>query len=144
MEFQDVLCQRRSIRAFAPTPVAPEQVEAVLADATTSPSWSNTQPYKVEVVSGAEDATLHQEFSERFQRLTALQRAPAWKKALGALKGGVMPDGDFRPILRYPEDLQPRRVATGVGLYKLLGIGREDRAAREAQMARNFIFFDAP
>lgn len=144
MEFQDVLCQRRSIRAFAPTPVAPELVEAVLADATTSPSWSNTQPYKVAVVSGAEVETLRQEFSERFQRLTALQRAPAWKKALGALKGGVMPDGDFRPILRYPEDLQPRRVATGVGLYKLLGIGREDRAAREAQMARNFIFFDAP
>ena len=144
MEFQDVLRQRRSIRAFAPTPVAPELVEAVLADATTSPSWSNTQPYKVAVVSGAEVETLRQEFSERFQRLAALQRAPAWKKALGALKGGAMPDGDFRPILRYPEDLQPRRVATGVGLYKLLGIGREDHAAREAQMARNFIFFDAP
>ncbi len=144
MEFRDVLHQRRSIRAFEPTPVPPALVDEVLADALVSPSWSNTQPYKVAVVSGAEVEGLRQEFRERFQRLAALQRAPFWKKALGALKGGAMPDGDFRPILRYPEDLQPRRVATGLGLYRLLGIGREDRAAREEQMARNFIFFDAP
>lgn len=40
--------------------------------------------------------------------------------------------------------LQPRRRETGHGLYALLGIGRNDGAARDRQMRRNFEFFGAP
>jgi nitroreductase len=144
MEFNDVLLSRRSIRAFADTPVPAEQIERLLARALESPSWSNTQPYKVAVATGAALEGLRTELTERFQRATTLQKASLPNKLLGALRGGVMPDGDFKPILHYPEDLQPRRVATGIGLYNMLGIGRQDRAARDEQMARNFRFFDAP
>ena len=57
---------------------------------------------------------------------------------------GAMPDGDFKTNLAYPQDLQPRRRDTGHGLYALLGIARNDHAAREQQMRRNFEFFGAP
>ncbi len=35
-------------------------------------------------------------------------------------------------------------MATGMGLYEVLGIERSDKKARDEQMARNFVFFDAP
>jgi nitroreductase len=48
----------------------------------------------------------------------------------------------------YPADLpdpwRNRRGANGEALYGALGIGREDKAARMRQMARNFDFFGAP
>ena len=47
-------------------------------------------------------------------------------------------------MIKYPDDLQPRRVATGKGLYRHLGIGRDDKQARHQQMAANFRFFGAP
>lgn len=144
MEFLDVLMSRRSIRAFADTPVTREQVEQLLAKALESPSWSNTQPYKVAVAMGPELEVLRQELSQRFAKASVLQKASLPKKLLALLRGGVLPDGDFKPILKYPKDLQPRRVATGIGLYNVLDIAREDHAARDKQMARNFSFFDAP
>jgi nitroreductase len=144
MDFTEVLESRRSIRAFSDQPVSREQVDALLTRALESPSWSNTQPYKVAVAMGVDLEALRDELSARFARATALQKASLPAKLAGAFRGGVMPDGDFKPILKYPEDLQPRRVATGIGLYSALQIGRDDRAARDAQMARNFRFFDAP
>jgi len=144
MEFLDVLMSRRSIRAFADTPVSREQVEQLLGKALESPSWSNTQPYKVAVAMGPELEVLRQQLPQRFAKVSALQKASLPKKLLALWRGGILPDGDFKPILKYPKDLQPRRVATGVGLYNVLDIAREDHAARDEQMARNFSFFDAP
>jgi nitroreductase len=63
-------------------------------------------------------------------------------KLLFTRKG--LPDGDFSTQFSYPDDLQPRRRETGRGLYDLLGIGHQDRAARDRQMRRNFEFFGAP
>ncbi len=65
------------------------------------------------------------------------------KLKLLATRDGL-PDGDFTTNFEYPADLQPRRRATGHGLYELLRIGRKDHAAREAQMRKNFEFFGAP
>lgn len=144
MELTDALEQRRSVRAFSDQAVAPELIDDLLSSALTSPSWSNTQPYRVAVATGEVLESLRRELGDRFARVAELQRAPLWKKGLAALSGGVLPDGDFKPVLKYPEDLQPRRVATGRGLYQVLGIDRSDHAARDAQMARNFRFFDAP
>ena len=47
------ITSRRSIRAFLPTPVAKEEVEALLQVAARAPSGSNTQPWKVRVLTGA-------------------------------------------------------------------------------------------
>lgn len=145
MEFSDVLRQRRSVRAFTDQPVPPALVNELLAEALAAPSWSNTQPYKVAVVAGEEVKPLGRELTGRFHRLMKIQRQRGLGKLLAAWRDrGALPDGDFRPVVDYPPDLQPRRVATGHGLYQLLGIGRGDKAARDEQMARNFSFFDAP
>ncbi|MBL0143535.1 MAG: nitroreductase [Betaproteobacteria bacterium] len=139
-----LLRQRRSVRDFRPDPVPDEVLEAILADACQSPSWSNTQPYRLAVASG-----------ELRNRL-ATEYCAAWDASLAALKSGAIgklrlalgaegrPDGDFNTRFPYPADLLPRRRATGFGLYKALGIAREDMAARNRQMRRNFEFFGAP
>lgn len=144
MEFSDVLRQRNSVRAFRRDPVPPDVIDGLLDDALWSPSWSNTQPYRVAVATGDIVEALRDELAEKYRRAGQLQRAPWWRKPILALRGGVLPDGDFRIPLKYPPELQARRVATGKGLYGTLGIGRGDHAARDAQMGRNFVFFDAP
>jgi nitroreductase len=143
-DFSALVQSRRSVRDFLPTPVPPEVLDAILADANAAPSWSNTQPYRVAIASGAVRDRLQSELTSRFDQGMAAQRG-GW---LGKLKllatPGAMPDGDYKVNFEYPEDLQPQRRATGHALYELLRIGRKDQAAREAQLRRNFEFFGAP
>jgi nitroreductase len=141
--FAALVRARRSVRDFLPDPVPPELIDAVLADANQAPSWSNTQPYRVAVASGALRDRLAAELCARFDAATAAQNRGALGK-LGLLLRKGAPDGDFRTNFDYPRDLQPRRRATGFGLYGVLGIARGDRAARDRQLRRNFEFFGAP
>jgi len=144
MEFNDVIRARHSVRAFTDQPVSDDQLQALLNLATTAPSWSNTQPYQIAIARGKVLESLRQELPLRFDKLAELQKASMVKKALAWFRKDGIPDGDFRPVVDYPEDLQPRRVATGRGLYELLDIGRQDKQARHEQMRDNFRFFNAP
>ena len=142
--FADLVRTRRSARDLLPDRIAPELLDAVLADASASPSWSNTQPYRLAIASGNLKDQLKLELCERFDIAMKAQRG-GWRGKLSLLatrKG--MPDGDFKVNFEYPKELQPARRATGHGLYKLLGIARDDHAARELQMRKNFEFFGAP
>lgn len=116
---------RRSVRDFKPQPIPAAVLEAILADASGAPSWSNTQPYRVAIASGELRDRLSREYCEAFD-------------------AGREHDGDFETGFAYPPDLLPRRRATGFALYRHLGIAREDMAARKRQMRRNFEFFGAP
>lgn len=142
--FSALVHSRRSVRDFLPTPVPQHVLDALLADANASPSWSNTQPYRIAIASGAVRDKLQAELTTRFDKGMASQRG-GWlgKLKLLATREGL-PDGDFETNFAYPEDLQPRRRATGHGLYEILGIGRKDKVARETQMRKNFAFFGAP
>ena len=46
------ITSRRSIRAFLPTEVARDDIEKILEVASRAPSGTNTQPWKVLVVTG--------------------------------------------------------------------------------------------
>ncbi|OYU43358.1 MAG: nitrobenzoate reductase [Burkholderiales bacterium PBB4] len=143
--FSELIRSRRSVRDFLPTPIPDAVLQSVLADANQSPSWSNTQPYRIAVASGAVRDRLAAQLTERFELGMKAQRKGWWGKLhLLTRQRHVLPDGDFETNFAYPEDLQPQRRATGHGLYQLLGIDRNDHAAREAQMRRNFEFFGAP
>jgi nitroreductase len=135
---------RRSVRDFLPRPIDKHVLDAVLEDANWAPSWSNTQPYRVAVASGALRDQLAAELCELFDRGMSAQRGGALAKLKLLLTRHGLPDGDFDTQFTYPNDLQPRRRETGRGLYDLLGIGHHDRAARDTQMRRNFEFFGAP
>ena len=52
MELIEGIETRRSIRAFKDTPIQEETLNKILAAASHSPSYTNTQPWEVAVVSG--------------------------------------------------------------------------------------------
>jgi len=135
---------RRSVRDFLPQAIPEKLLNEVLADANWSPSWSNTQPYRIAIASGAVRAKISSELCTLFDLGRAAQNGGALGKLRLLLTRRGLPDGDFSTQFTYPEDLQPKRRATGAGLYEVLGIGRKDIAARDKQMRRNFEFFGAP
>jgi len=135
---------RRSTRDFLADPVPAELLEAILADANWAPSWSNTQPYRIAVATGETRERISKDLCERFELAAKAQQGGLPGKLRLLLSRRGLPDGDFSTNFKYPDELQPRRLATGRGLYELLGIGRKDLAARHRQMRRNFEFFGAP
>ncbi len=140
-----LLRTRRSVRDFADREVPAELVDAILDDARWAPSWSNTQPYKIAVATGGLKDRLKARLLARFDAATEVQNSGALGKLAAFLtRSKALPDGDFDTRFDYPEELTPRRRATGFGLYAALGIAREDSAARHRQMRRNWEFFGAP
>lgn len=118
---------RRSTRAFLRTPVSKRTVEAILADASRSPSASNTQPWRVYACTGETRDRLSAE-------LVALH-----------LSGG---EGHHEEYVYYPpvwrEPYLERRREIGKALYGVLGIAKGDTVAMARQYARNYSFFGAP
>jgi nitroreductase len=140
----ELIRSRRSVRDFLPDAIPPSLLDAVLADAAWAPSWSNTQPYRLAVASGGIRDRIGAELCERFDVAMKAQQGGLLGKLKLLVTRRGLPDGDFATNFDYPADLQPRRRATGHGLYELLGIGRRDTSARNRQMRRNFEFFGAP
>jgi nitroreductase len=143
-EFSALVRQRRSIRDFKPDPVPRALLDEILADAAWSPSWSNTQPYRIAIAEGALRDALRDQLCDKYDAgMAALAQGTVGKLKMWLTRNGL-PDGDYNNHFDYPDDLLPKRRATGFGLYGLLGIDRRDMAARNAQMRRNFEFFGAP
>lgn len=117
---------RRSVRAFAPTPVPQALLEQLLETARQAPSGANLQP----------------------GRFWALQ-GPARERLSAALCQAVRTQQPAREEYGYfpqpmPLQLRKRQVAAAQALYRSLGIARGDGAARQQQFERNYRFFDAP
>ena len=143
--FDTVNNSRRSIRSFATTPVPASLIDDILNDALKSPSSSNTQPFKVIVATGEVCQNIAQQLSRKFQQSLIMKKQPAPLKLYSAYKHNMFINKKYPSILgKYPQPFQERRINTGVGLYKLLGIERHDYQARDDFMAKNFKFFDAP
>ncbi len=142
-DFAALVRSRHTVRDFRPDPVPDEVLLAVLDDARHAPSWSNTRPYCVAVASGEQLDRIRDSYLRAFDASVGLLRRRSPSALRGLLRGGL-PDGDFRTLRRYPDDLRERSVKVGVGLYRHLGIARGDRDARDAQLRRNLEFFGAP
>ena len=52
MEVKDAMMARRSYRSYLPRAIPKEKIERALAAAQRSPSWANSQPWEVYVVTG--------------------------------------------------------------------------------------------
>jgi nitroreductase len=125
MDLEKVITERYSCRKFRPEPVPRPTIEKILALAQHTPSWCNTQPWQVTVLSGE----ARRRFSEGLY---------------AHAKSGALPGPDFAFPLRYEGAYRDRRKVCGVQLYQALGIGREDRAAAAEQSLENFRLFGAP
>lgn len=125
----DVIASRRSIRAFLPTPVAQEDIEAILQVASRAPSGSNTQPWKVYVLTGDIRQRLSQQILDAY--LDPAQVSQHQEEYAYYPRQWVSP---------YVE----RRRKVGWDLYALLGLTRDNKAGMQAQHGRNYVFFDAP
>jgi nitroreductase len=125
----DAIVSRRSIRAFLPTPVAREDIEAILQVAARAPSGTNTQPWKVYVLTGAVKQRLSDEILKVY--LDPEQSSQHTEEYHYYPRQWVSPYID-------------RRRKVGWDLYSLLGLTRDNKAGMQAQHGRNYQFFDAP
>jgi nitroreductase len=123
------IASRRAIRAFLPTPVRRETVERILAVASRAPSGTNTQPWKVTVLTGEPLRSLS-------RRLVAAYDDPV-QRASHTEEYAYYPTEWVSPYI-------DRRRKVGWDLYGLLGIGKTDKARMHAQHRRNYEFFGAP
>ncbi|MFM8511940.1 MAG: nitroreductase [Betaproteobacteria bacterium] len=123
------IVSRRSVRAYRPLPVPREQIERILNLAARAPSGTNTQPWKVTVLTGASKDALSDKIvaayndpAERTQHTEAYDYYPAqW----------VSPYID-------------RRRKIGWDMYGLLGLTKDNKAGMQEQHAQNYRFFGAP
>ncbi len=118
---------RRSVRQFTDQPVDRAALERVLQKAALSPSGGNTQPWNAVIVTG-----------DALADITAKIKAKAKENPLG--------EGVEYAI--YPTELEGRhedqRRAIGKAMFDSIGLGREDKAGRIAQMFKNWDSFGAP
>jgi nitroreductase len=123
------ITSRRSMRAFLPTPVPRTTVERILEVASRAPSGTNTQPWKVHVLTGAA--------KERLARAVRAAYDDPVERATHTEEYAYYPTEWVSPYV-------DRRRKVGWDLYGLLGIGKADKARMHEQHGRNYAFFDAP
>ena len=138
------LASRRSTRDFLPTPVPPEIINQILTDALTSPSWSNTRPFKVAVATGEVKDRISGEFLSRWQVLSQIMRKGLRNKLRLIYSRYGLPTTNRMIVKPYVAELKPRAERVGRELYQSLGVQRGDRDARDMQWGKNYSFFGAP
>ncbi|MEJ7806883.1 MAG: nitroreductase [Telluria sp.] len=123
------ILSRHSVRAFLPDPVERADIARILEVAARAPSGTNTQPWKVYVLTGGAKRALSDAI-------------------LAAHADPVIAATHTEEYAYYPREwVSPyidRRRKVGWDLYALLGLTREDKAGMAAQHGRNYRFFDAP
>jgi len=125
MELLEGIETRRSCRAFKSTPIPKETIERILKAASNSPSYRNTQPWEVAVLSGKKKEELSKILFE-------------------LAKSGVTPNPDFALPQTWPTEMEKRIKEHGERKLKFLGIAREDKQKREELDLENYEFYGAP
>ncbi|KWI47665.1 nitroreductase [Burkholderia pseudomultivorans] len=117
--------ERFTCRAYLPDAVPTDVIVRIVEIAKRAASWCNVQPWHAIVTS--------RDTTEHFRAALV---------AHAAQHPGIDADMPFPDEYRgvYGE----RRREVGYALYAALGIARDDRPARERQVAENFRLFGAP
>tara|TARA_B100001093_G_scaffold514398_1_gene588332 strand:- start:933 stop:1592 length:660 start_codon:yes stop_codon:yes gene_type:complete len=123
MNVSDAVLTRSSIRSFLSNPVSNKLIEKLLEKSSRAASGGNLQPWKVFVINNS-SMNNFLEFQENWTE----PETPAY---------------DIYPA-KLKEPYRTSRFELGEKMYELLGIGREDKDARVAQVMENFKFFGAP
>ena len=122
--FRRLLGERYSCRAFLPRQVETAAITQMLEIAQRTPSWCNSQPWKLLITRGAG--------TERF------------RDAYLEYAAGRKPEPDYAFPREYRGVYLKRRRECGFQLYESVGIARGDRAASARQGMENYRLFGAP
>lgn len=127
------ILSRFSARAYLDRPVDRTVLEGLLDVARRAASGTNTQPWKVYVLTGeVKDALIGKVCTAH----DALRANPALASEYGEAY-------DYYPTT-WVSPYIDRRRACGFGLYGVLGIGKGDKDKMHAQHQQNYKFFGAP
>lgn len=125
MELLQGIESRRSVRGFLKKPVTQETIKSILHAASRSPSFTNSQPWEVAVVTGPKLDTL--------------------SKVVYDLAASGVPGKSEMPYPKsWPETIAERTKIHGARRFEALGVARDDTARREEIRLANFKFFNAP
>jgi nitroreductase len=125
METLKAIETRRSIRSFKPDPIPSDVMNKILQAGSNSPSYTNTQPWEVVVVSGKKR-------NELAEKILNLARA----------KEPTCPD---LPIPKgWPAAMDERSREHGARRLSTLALARDDGEGREKLRLMNFEFYGAP
>lgn len=123
MNVSEAVAARKSIRRFTDQPVSTDLIKDLLTKSARAPSGGNLQPWRIYTIT-----------------------AETMPKFLEHIGGSEFQNAPEYPI--YPADLKSpyrdSRFKVGEDMYALLGIPREDKGARLANLAKNYEFFGAP
>ena len=126
MDFFKAMESRISRRAFLPKKVEKATLEKILGIANRCPSYMNTQPWEVFVVTGGKKEKLAKKLYEQISSETPLT-----------------PDMPFPKT--WPEALDERSKSHRMRRFKVLGIDPDKEQDKVvAGYRNNFKFFDAP
>jgi|TARA_B110000967_G_C18759498_1_gene497053 nitroreductase len=123
MNISEAVSARQSVRQFLKKPIPNSMIQTLLEKAARSPSGGNLQPWKIYVI----NQSSMDDFLD-FQVKWTEPETPAYDI--------------YPPKLKEP--YRSYRYELGEQMYSLLGIPREDKAARINQVMKNFNFFGAP
>ena len=125
MDLAAAIRGRRSIRKFKLKDVSKSVITEILEEARWSPSWGNTQPWDLYVLTGKTLA----KFKEMNLRQT-LAGAPI--------------ASDVPMLEKWPDAMKARYGELGKVVLSAQGIKREDKDARDKYYQNMVSFFDAP
>lgn len=125
MELLEGIEARRSCRGFKSTPIKKEILEQILKAGSRSPSYTNTQPWEVAVVTG-----------KKRDQLSEL---------LCSKSGAGEPANADLPLPKnWPTALDARARDHGARRFAALGIERANEQQRKDMQLQNMKFYGAP
>ncbi|MFN3396014.1 MAG: nitroreductase [Thermodesulfovibrionales bacterium] len=125
MDAIECIRTRMSIRRFRPDPVPKDLLMSIVETALRSPSYKNSQPWEVAIVSG-----------KKKEALTEI--------LLNLLEKGERPCPDLPEPLKWPEHLEERIKNHLMKRAEFMGIDITSPEAQKKAKRANFKFYGAP
>jgi len=122
MDVSEAVRRRKSVRQFTDRPVSDEVLRDLLEQSARAPSGGNVQPWRIYVLNGASMAKFREFIADR---------------PIEVGEYDIYPPSLWEPY-------RTNRFQVGEAMYATIGIGRDDKAGRLAQFAKNGDFFGAP
>ena len=124
MDVVEAINQRRSIRALKPDPVPRGTLTEIVELALRAPSYDNTQPWELALVTGKKLEEIRQAFVEK--------------------AAAEEPSPDIPLVPEFPQPYDTRRRVLGRKIFELKGIRREDKEKRMWWLLQGLRSFEAP